>query len=78
MLRTDQPLPSIDSIQNDPVLNEDESIDVYFAPKATEGFAENWVQTIPGKSWFTILRMYGPRQEWLDGERIPGEITRIE
>jgi len=78
MLQTDQPLPSIDSIQNDPALNEDGSIDVYFAPEAPAGFEENWVQTIPGKSWFTILRMYGPRQEWLDGAYVPGEITRVE
>lgn len=78
MLQTNQPLPSIDSIQNDPLLNEDGSIDVYFAPTAPEGFEENWVQTIPGKSWFTILRMYGPRQEWLDGDYIPGEITRVK
>ncbi|MEM8572221.1 MAG: DUF1254 domain-containing protein [Pseudomonadota bacterium] len=78
MLQTDQPLPSIDSIQNDPALNEDGSIDVYFAPEAPEGLEENWVQTVPGKSWFTILRMYGPRQEWLNGDYVPGEITRVE
>lgn len=78
MLQTDQPLPSIDSIQNNPAVNQDGSIDVYFAPKAPEGLEENWVQTIPGKSWFTILRMYGPRQEWLDGDYVPGEITRMQ
>ena len=78
MLQTDQPLPTIDSIQNDPVLNDDGSIDIYFAPEAPEGWEDNWVQTIPGKSWFVILRMYGPRQEWLDGEYIPGEVTLME
>jgi len=78
MLQTDQPLPSIDSIQNDPKLNDDGSIDVYFGPEAPEGWEQNWVQTIPGKSWFTILRMYGPKQEWLDGKYVPGEITRVE
>lgn len=78
MLQTDQPLPTVDSIQNDPVLNDDGSIDVYFGPEAPEGFEENWVQTIPGKSFFVILRMYGPGQEWLDGAYIPGEVTAID
>ncbi|HEY5917198.1 MAG TPA: DUF1214 domain-containing protein [Chryseolinea sp.] len=22
----------------------------------------NWIQTVPGKSWFVILRLYGPLQ----------------
>jgi hypothetical protein len=25
----------------------------------------NWVQTIPGKSGFMILRLYGPLEPWL-------------
>ena len=38
----------------------DGSIDIYFAPKAPKGMEGNWLQTIPGKSWFIALRMYGP------------------
>ncbi|MEM1163234.1 MAG: DUF1214 domain-containing protein [Pseudomonadota bacterium] len=78
MLQTDQPLPSIDSIQNDPKLNEDGSFDVYFAPEAPEGWESNWVQTLPGKSWFVILRMYGPKEEWLSGGYVPGDVTPVE
>ena len=26
----------------------------------------NWVETTPGKSWFTIFRNYGPLQPWFD------------
>jgi hypothetical protein len=37
------------------------SYDVYLAPKDPAGKESSWLQTIPGKSWFTILRMYGPR-----------------
>lgn len=78
MLQTDQPLPSIDSIQNDPALSADGSIDIYFAPEPPEGQEANGIQTLPGKSWFVILRMYGPRQEWLDGLHVPGEVTRVD
>jgi hypothetical protein len=26
----------------------------------------NWVQTIPGQTWFTILRLYGPLEAWFN------------
>jgi hypothetical protein len=42
---------------------------VYFGPKAPAGKEANWVQTIPGKAWFTILRLYGPLER---GSRKPG------
>jgi hypothetical protein len=38
---------------------------VYFSP-ARPANGENWIQTIPGKSWFTIFRLYGPLQPWFD------------
>jgi hypothetical protein len=47
---------------------------VYFGPTAPEGRQSNWVQTVPGKSWFTILRLYGPLQAWFDQTWRPGEI----
>ena len=78
MLQTDQPSPSLDSIQRDPVLNEDGSIDVYFAPQAPEGKEDNWIQTVPGKSWFTVLRMYGPLEPWFDQTWIPSDIQLVE
>ena len=36
------------------------SVDVYFGPKAPAGKESNWIQTMPGKGWNTILRLYGP------------------
>jgi hypothetical protein len=35
----------------------------------------NWVETIPGKGWFMILRLYGPLEPWFDKTWRPGEIT---
>lgn len=29
-------------------------------------FKKNWTQTVPGKSWFAILRVYGPLESWFD------------
>ena len=34
----------------------------------------NWLRTIPGKSWFPILRLYGPLEPWFDQTWRPGEI----
>jgi hypothetical protein len=42
------------------LVNNDGSVEVYFGPKAPAGKGNNWVQTIPGKGWFMILRLYGP------------------
>jgi hypothetical protein len=47
---------------------------VYFGPKAPAGYENNWVQTIPGKGWFMILRLYGPLEPWFEKTWRPGEI----
>ena len=46
--------------------NDDGSHDLYFGPVAPEGKETNWVETIPGKSWFQLFRIYGPLQPWFD------------
>ncbi len=33
----------------------------------------NWTETVPGKSWFAILRLYGPLEPWFDKTWRPGE-----
>jgi hypothetical protein len=59
-LQTGQKFPTVGSQTEGMKKNADGSYDVYFAPKAPKGMEGNWLQTVPGKSWFTILRMYGP------------------
>jgi hypothetical protein len=74
MLQTDQQFPSVSSQDKGVKVNEDGSVDVWFGPKAPEGMDHNWVQTIPGKGWFMILRLYGPLEPWFNGTWQPGEI----
>ena len=57
--------------------NPDGSYDIYFASQAPSGYEHNWLETIPGKSWFAGLRMYGPEQPWIDQTWRPGEIERL-
>jgi hypothetical protein len=78
LLQTDQQFPTLDSYGEGMKTNADGSIDVYFAPEAPKGQESNWLQTIPGKSWFVALRMYGPLEPWLDQTWRPGEIELIE
>jgi hypothetical protein len=74
MLQTDQQAPSVSSQDKGLKVNTDGSVDVYFGPKAPAGEANNWVQTIPKKGWFMILRLYGPLEPWFDKTWRPGEI----
>jgi hypothetical protein len=46
--------------------NDDGSHDLSFGPKAPEGKESNWVETLPGKSWFPIFRLYGALEPWFD------------
>jgi hypothetical protein len=74
MLQTDQEAPSVSSQDKGLKSNSDGSVDVYFGPKAPAGMENNWVQTIPGKGWFMILRLYGPLEPWFNKTWRPGEI----
>ena len=71
-----QKAAGVDSLQDGLRYNKDGSIDLYFAPKAPPGYQNNWVQTVPGKSWFTILRMYSPLEAWIDQSWRPSEVIR--
>jgi len=77
-LQTDQQFPTAGSQDEGFGQNADGSYDIYFAPKPPKGKESNWLQTIPGKSWFIALRMYGPLQAWIDQSWRPGEIELIK
>jgi hypothetical protein len=51
---------------------------VWFGPSQPEGVARgNWIQTAPGKGWFTILRLYSPLPSFFDKSWRAGEITLV-
>jgi hypothetical protein len=78
MLQTDQRFPTVGSQTKGIEKNADSSFDIYFAPKAPAGKENNWLQTVPGKSWFVILRMYGPLEPWLNKTWRPSEIELVK
>ena len=57
----------------------DGSFDVYFGPKAPAGQEGNWVQTIPGKSFFVILRLfYGPLEPYFGKTWQPDDVVAVQ
>jgi hypothetical protein len=54
------------------------SVDLYISPKAPSGMESNWLQSIPGKSFFVALRMYGPLKPWINKSWRPGEVEPVE
>jgi hypothetical protein len=78
MIQTDDRFPSVSSQNKDLIVNKDGSVDVYFGPKPPPGKKPNWVQTIPGETWFTILRLYGPLEPWFNKTWRPGEIELMQ
>jgi len=74
MLQTNQDWPAVSSQTKGLQVNPDGSVDVYFGPKAPAGKESNWIQTVPGKGWNTLLRLYGPLEPWFNKTWRPGEI----
>ena len=58
--------------------NAEGSTTVYFSPKQPEGAKRgNWIQTMPGKGWFTILRLYSPLEPFFTKTWRPSEIELV-
>jgi hypothetical protein len=77
-LQTSQPFPSRNNKRDKLITNADGSIDLYFGPEAPAGKEANWVQTVPGKGWFTIFRLHGPLDARFDKTWKPGELEQVK
>jgi hypothetical protein len=75
LLDNDGDLATIASNQN-LVLNDDGSADLHFAPEPPRAGPTNWIKTVPARSWFAALRLYGPTQGFFDRTWTPGDITK--
>jgi Protein of unknown function (DUF1214)/N-sulphoglucosamine sulphohydrolase, C-terminal len=65
-------------LENTFMSNPDGSVDIWYGPTAPAGHEANWVQTIPGKGWNTMLRLYGPLEPWFDRTWRPGEVELVK
>ncbi len=78
MLQTDQQFPGLDNNKKGLQQNADGSYDIYFGPKPPKDKESNWIQTVPGKGWNMLLRLYGPLQPWFNKTWQPGDPELID
>jgi hypothetical protein len=76
VLQTDQRDAGLSSETGTAAANADGSVDIYFASTRPPG-RENWIQTVPGKSWFVYFRLYSPLEPWFDKSWRPGDIEEL-
>ena len=60
------------------MVNAGGSVDVYFGPQKPPGSNASYVQTLPGKGWFTHFRLYGPKEAYFDRSWQLNEIEQME
>jgi hypothetical protein len=70
-----QTYPSLNSM-NDLEFNEDGSVTFHIGPNPPEG-SRNWLKTVPGRGWFSLIRWYGPKQEFFDRKYKPGDFVKV-
>jgi len=81
MLQTPQRFPRAGS-QTYPspaaVADADGSTTIYLSPtKPANAKRGNWIQTMPGKGWFLLLRLYSPLETFFTKEWRPSEIELV-
>ncbi len=54
------------------------SVELYFGPKAPAGKENVWIQTLPGKGWFSYFRIYGPEGPAFDNSWKPGDFEEVK
>jgi hypothetical protein len=79
MPKTSQAFPSINSLSKNVAKNKDGSVDVYFGPTKPKGVAEtNWIQTIKGRDFMTVVRLYGTGIEFFDQTWQADDIIKLK
>jgi len=74
LLPTDQKSAGMDSHVPGLKMNADGGATIWFGPKAPAGNEANWVQTMPGRGYNLILRLYGPLEPWFNQSWEPGDL----
>jgi len=77
-LQSPQPFPSKNSVRDQLTTSPDGSLTLQFGPTPPGGEQDrNWIQTVPGKGFVPVLRLYGPLEPWFDKTWRPGDIQLV-
>jgi hypothetical protein len=77
MIDTDQQRAGLSS-NTKLATNADGSVDLYFGPTAPAGKESNWIKTIPGQGFFTMVRIYGPLEPVFDGTWKLNDVEKVK
>jgi hypothetical protein len=72
------PHPSCTSQSPGLQTNADGSVDLYFAPKAPDGKASNWIPTDPKGRFEALFRFYGPDKPLFDKTWVLPDIEKVK
>ncbi|MFC7450696.1 DUF1254 domain-containing protein [Rhodococcus daqingensis] len=75
-IQTDQDKAALRSMFELRDVDASAPIRLHFGPEAPAGAEDRWIKTVPGRGWFTYLRIYGPEQPAFDGTWKPADIHR--
>jgi len=79
MPETPQLLPSKNSLNESIAKNQNGSIDLYFGPAKPESVADtNWIQTVKGRDFMAVIRLYGADIEFFDQTWKPDDIVKVK
>ena len=78
MPETEQLIPSRNSFDK-VAENTDGSIDLYFGPTKPDGVPEkNWIQTIDGRAFMAVIRLYGADIAFFDQTWKPDDVVKVK
>ena len=61
-------------------INADGSIDLYFGPAEARprAWRANWIETVPGKGFYPMMRFYTPKAGLFDGTWKLPDVERLK
>jgi hypothetical protein len=74
IIHNDQLWPSVHSNCRKLITNGDGSVDIRFGPISPVEKSLNWLQSIPGKEWYIVLRIYCAPESCFTLGWYPGKI----
>jgi hypothetical protein len=79
MPETPQLLPSKNGLDESIVKNDDGSIDLFFGPTQPKDVADtNWIQTVKGRDFMAVIRLYGTGIEFFDQTWKPDDVVKLK
>jgi hypothetical protein len=76
-VQTDQDKAALRSLFELKDVTGTKPIDLYFGPTAPSGQEGRWIKTVPGRGWFSYIRIYGPDKAAFDGSWKPADFEEV-